>query len=82
MLCLHLVYSDTLGGIELLPAEQSVVVLMSDDFSRAQSYGSLLARLQAVFTQLHSVVVAVTVGWQMTWCPLWDLDTGIDCVNL
>lgn len=46
----------------LLPAEQDVVVLMRDDCSCPQGDRALLASLQAVFTQLHSVVVAVTVA--------------------
>lgn len=56
------------GQLLLLPAKKDVVVLMSDDCCCPPSYGALLACLQAVFTQLHSVVVAVTVGWQMTQC--------------
>lgn len=52
------------GWLLLLPAEHGVVVLMSDDFSRPLSYRALLTYLQVLFTQLHSVVVAVTVGRQ------------------
>lgn len=69
----------------LLPAEQDVVVLMSDDLSCTQSYRAFIARRQAVFPQLHSVVVAVTVGWQTTLCSLEGLDSGTDfsaCVKL
>lgn len=50
----------------MLPAEHGVVVAVTDNCGCPPRYRALLAGLQAVFTQLHSVVVAVTVGWQMT----------------
>lgn len=50
----------------MLPAEQDVVVLMRDDCVRHPGRRALLARLQAVFTQLHSVVVPDAVGCRMT----------------
>lgn len=57
---------DFCGWLLLLPAEQDVIVLMSNDHGCIPSYRALLACLQAVFTQLHSVVVVVTAGWKMT----------------
>lgn len=52
----------------LLPTEQGVVGPMSDDPGCPPSYRALLIGFQAVFAELHSVAVAVTVGWQMTLC--------------
>lgn len=70
--------NELCGRLLLLPAQQDVVVLMSDDCSCPPSYRALLTRLQAVLTQLHSVVVAVTVGWQMTQCFHRGIRSSVD----
>lgn len=46
----------------LSPAQQDVVVLMSDDQGSAPGLGGLLAGPQDVFPQQHSVPVLVTVA--------------------